>query len=316
MRIAIIGGSGFIGRGLVDSLLSAGHDVVIGDLEPGAHPERTQVLDVRDAQAVTAFVQGADWVYNLAAVHRDDVRPLSLYDEVNVGGAQNICDACRAAGVTQQVFASSVAIYGFPEGVPDEEAPKRPFNDYGRTKLAAEAVYDSWITEDAARTLVIVRPTVVFGRENRGNVYNLMRAIATGPSLMLGDGSNRKSMAYVANVVAFLVWSLDRPTGHHVYNYVDKPDLDMNALVRTIRGALGRRPSPRLRLPYSLAWGIGAALDAAARASGRRFPLSRIRVKKFCSNTRFSSDRMRAHGFRPPVALEDGIADTIRHEFG
>lgn len=221
--------------------------------------------DVRDLDAMRSIVAGCDVVYSLAAEHRDDVRPLSLYDEVNVDGARRVCEACTQAGVKRIVFTSSVAIYGFPRGEADESAPRRPFNDYGRTQLEAEAAYEAWWKEDPTRSLFVVRPSVVFGEQNRGNVYNLMRAIAKGPSLMLGEGANRKSMAYVGNVAAFLNWGLERPAGHHTYNYVDKPDLDMNTLVRNIRAALGRRPQPRLRLPYRVAYGTGAVLDLAAR---------------------------------------------------
>lgn len=52
---------------------------------------------------------------NLAAEHRDDVRPISLYDEVNVGGAQNVCVAANELGIEHIILTSSVSIYGFPE---------------------------------------------------------------------------------------------------------------------------------------------------------------------------------------------------------
>ena len=79
------------------------------------------------------------------------------------------------------------------------------------------------------RSLVIVRPTVVFGEGNRGNVYNLLRQIASRRFLMFGDGRNKKSMAYVENVAAFIEYSLSFKKGVHIYNYIDKPDFDMNS---------------------------------------------------------------------------------------
>jgi len=84
----------------------------------------------------------------------------------------------------------------------------------------AESVYKEWQQEDTKnRTLAIVRPTVIFGEGHRGNVYNLLNQIFTGRFVMFGDGRNRKSMAYVENVVAFLEHSLSFKPGVHIYNY-------------------------------------------------------------------------------------------------
>ena len=56
--------------------------------------------------------------------------------------------------------------------------------------------------------------------------------------IVVGNGNNKKSMAYVENVAAFLEWSLQRGKGVHIYNYIDKPDFDMNALVSISRKIL------------------------------------------------------------------------------
>ena len=132
-------------------------------------------------------------IINLAAVHRDDVRPLSRYDDVNVQGAKNICEAARKHEINQIIFTSSVAVYGFAPTDTDESGEFNYFNDYGRTKFMAEQVYKAWQEEDPkSRTLVILRPTVIFGEGNRGNVYNLLRQIAARKFLMFGDGKNIK----------------------------------------------------------------------------------------------------------------------------
>jgi len=109
-------------------------------------------------------IGGSDVLINLAAVHRDDVRPLSLYDDVNVGGARSVCEAARKHNITKIIFTSSVAIYGFAAPDTDESGIVDYFNDYGRTKYLAECVYKEWQQEDPDnRSLIIVRPTVIFG---------------------------------------------------------------------------------------------------------------------------------------------------------
>ena len=315
-RVTVIGGSGFIGTRLVQLLLAEGHDVTIVDkAESREHPGLVRVADVRDAEALTEACRGAEVLYNLAAEHRDDVRPLSLYDEVNVDGARNTCSAARALGIDALVFVSSVAVYGFASAPLDESAPTRPFNDYGRTKLEAERVFQAWQEESPERGLTIVRPTVVFGEGNRGNVYNLLRQIAEGPFFMVGSGRNRKSMAYVDNVAAFLAHVLRFESGLRTFNYVDEPDFDMNQLVATIRDSLGQTRATGVRLPYAAAYTAGAILDALAAATGRSLPISRVRVQKFCADSRFVARRALDSGFAPPFSLESALQRTISHEF-
>ena len=316
MRVILVGGSGFIGSVLAHRLLGAGHQITIVDkVASKSHPALCRIADVRDAAALEVSCRGGEVLYNLAAEHRDDVRPLSLYEEVNVGGAQNLCRAAEQAGIERIVFTSSVAVYGFVEDEVDERAPTRPFNEYGRTKLAAEGVYDAWQAASPQRTLVTVRPTVVFGPGNRGNVYNLLRQVVrTGP-VVIGSGRNRKSMAHVENVAAFLEWCLNLPRGRHLFNYADKPDLEMRELVSTVHARLGG--SGRVRgLPFAAAMALGAAAEGVSRLTGRSLPLSRVRVRKFAANTRFSAARALAAGFAPPLELREALERTVEVEFG
>jgi nucleoside-diphosphate-sugar epimerase len=318
-RIAVIGGGGFIGSRLIDRLARTDHTAFV--IDRSARPEgdvEFRSCDVCDRDRLIESCAGADVIVHLAAEHRDDVQPVSRYTEVNVQGTENVCAAARAAGIRKLVFTSSVAVYGFTErGRPlAEDAPARPFNEYGRTKYLAEQVLQKWFEEDPGRSLVIMRPTVVFGERNRGNVYNLLRQIVRGPFLMIGNGSNRKSMAYVENVAAALEFSLGLGAGTHLFNYVDKPDYDMNQLVALIRSVLGDEKGVGLRLPYSIGLAAGICADGAAWLARRPLPFSRVRVEKFCASTEFAADRIRALGFRPPVDLQDALRRTIEFEFG
>ena len=320
MSICIVGGSGFIGTRLCQRLASdprvGPEGFTIVDKALGtAFPAQTRVADVRDLPALQAAVGAAKVVVNLAAEHRDDVRPLSLYDEVNVGGARHLCQVARVQGIQTLVFTSSVAVYGFAPLDTDETGEIAPFNDYGRTKFEAEGVLRSWQAEaPQTRTLVVIRPTVVFGEQNRGNVYNLLRQIASGRFLMIGAGENRKSMAYVDNVAAFIQHAMAFAPGVHTYNYIDKPDFTMNALVSQVRQRLGKGQGVGLRLSYPLGYALGLMADGVSRLTGRSLPVSAIRVKKFCANTAFNTSV--AHtGFVAPVALQDALARTVSHEF-
>jgi len=131
---------------------------------------------------------------------------------------------------------------------------------------------------------------------------------------MVGRGQNRKSMAYVENVAAFLEHALTFTPGVHVYNYIDKPDFTMNILVGHVNQLLGMSSRIRIRLPYSIGLMIGNCFDLVAKITSRKFPISAIRVKKFCANSVYESS-IAETGFVPPVPLMEAIERTVRYEF-
>jgi len=315
LNVLILGGSGFVGTRLTE-LLKNDHQVTIGDLVKSEfYPELWKHCDVCEDDDLRAVMQGQDCVINLAASHRDDVRPISLYTRNNVEGAEHVCKIATELGIHLIVFTSSVAVYGFPEYEYDEDAPKHPFNEYGRTKLLAEAVYEKWQQSNSQNMLHVVRPTVIFGERNRGNVYNLFRQLASGRFLMVGNGKNRKSMAYVGNIVAFLRWNIEEnKQAYSVYNYIDKPDFDMNDLVSGFEKELGKKLPP-ISLPYWLGLCGGYCFDLLAFVTRRTFPISSIRVKKFCAQTVFSSEKMQKSGFKPPFDMQEALHRTVHFEF-
>ena len=195
-------------------------------------------------------LQDTDCVILLAAQHRDDVHPTSLYYETNVGGMEKTLKAMEKNGVKRIVFYSSVAVYGLNKKNPNEEHPADPFNHYGKSKWQAEVVLQEWYKTHPDWNINIIRPTVIFGERNRGNVYNLLKQIASGKFLMVGNGNNKKSMAYVGNIVAFTKFLMEnKTTGYNVYNYIDKPDFNMNELVGHVSKVLNKH-IPTTHFPY------------------------------------------------------------------
>ena len=200
-NIGIIGSEGFLG-----TRLKKGSKIKVFYLGFDKVSDRTNSSEYLDVEITGTLkkLSKCSALINLAAVHRDDIYPVSRYDDVNVQGAVNVCNAARKYQIKHIIFTSSVAIYGFARENTDESGTPN-FNDYGRTKYLAEQVYKEWLAEAPnERTLVIARPTVIFGEGNRGNVYNLLKQIASKKFVMFGNGKNKKSMAYVENVAAFL----------------------------------------------------------------------------------------------------------------
>jgi nucleoside-diphosphate-sugar epimerase len=315
MYITIIGGSGFIGTRLTTRFLAIGHTVKIVDKnESKKYPHLHIYADVSEPETLEKTLIGSDVVINLAAEHRDNVTPKFLYDNVNVKGAENVCNVCTKLGIRKIIFTSSVAVYGFAPIGTDETGKIGYFNDYGRTKWLAEEEYRKWLVSNSDNSLTIIRPTVVFGEQNRGNVYNLLRQISSGKFLMVGDGKNIKSMAYVENVAAFIEYNLNNSYGEHLYNYVDKPNFNMNTLIVEVNRILGK--SKRLfHWPYWLGYFGGMSCDVLAFILHKKLSISSIRVKKFCLNTMFESSNITKTNFKAPVTIIEGLERTIKYEF-
>ena len=161
-KVSIIGGAGFLGTRL--SSVFENHELQhdIYDINSNGK-SNIKIADIEDLASLKMSSE-TEAIINLAAVHRDDIKPISRYDDVNVQGSVNVCEAARIHNINKIIFTSSVAIYGFAEPDTDESGKPNYFNDYGRTKFLAENVYRDWYEEDPEnRTLIIIRPTVIFG---------------------------------------------------------------------------------------------------------------------------------------------------------
>ncbi|MFL2731104.1 MAG: NAD-dependent epimerase/dehydratase family protein [Gammaproteobacteria bacterium] len=313
-KTAIIGGSGFLGTRLSKIFIENNIDFSVFDIVNPSENVEFFFLDVLDKKSLDQL-EGYTTIINLAAVHRDDVKPLSKYDEVNVEGAVNICNAAKKYHINKIIFTSSVAIYGFAEPNTGETGDANYFNDYGRTKFLAEKVYKEWYEENKnSRVLSIVRPTVIFGEGNRGNVYNLLKQINSKRFFMIGNGKNIKSMAYVENVAEFLKYCISFEKGLNIYNYIDKPDYEMNDLIKVVRFNLFKKNNIGLRLPGAIGIIIGIFADLVSFLIRKPLPISRIRILKFMKTTQFASSVSKTN-FYPPISLQDGLIKTINYEF-
>jgi nucleoside-diphosphate-sugar epimerase len=181
--------------------------------------------------------------------------------------------------------------------------------------LAEEALRGWYNNNPQGKSLTIIRPTVIFGERNRGNVYNLLKQIASGKFLMVGKGTNYKSMAYVGNIAAFIKYHLENTKpGYQVFNYIDKPDVNMNELVSQVEKSLDKN-IPSAHFPYWLGMLGGYGFDVLSKVTGKKFPVSAVRVKKFCATTQFDATAAHSCGFKAPYTLAEGLHNTLHYEF-
>ena len=318
MKITLIGASGFVGTRLMNLLKESSNDYELKniDLQPSHFfNQYTTIGDVRDQEQMNKELANTDLVVLLAAQHRDDVSPVSLYYDTNVGGMEKTLHAMEKNGVKRIVFFSSVAVYGLNKHNPNEEHEKDPFNHYGKSKWQAEQLLQEWYKTHTDWNINIIRPTDIFGERNRGNVYNLLKQIASGQFLMVGKGNNKKSMAYVGNVVSFVKFLIDnKVTGYNIYNYIDKPDFTTNELVLLVEKVMNKH-IPNTHFPYWLGMAGGYVFDLISFITRKKLTISSVRVKKFCATTEFDASKMLASGFKAPYTLSEGLSRTLQYEF-
>ncbi|NLI46864.1 MAG: NAD-dependent epimerase/dehydratase family protein [Acidobacteria bacterium] len=278
MREALItGGAGFIGSHLADRLLAEGWGVTAADnFDPFYDPAvkrrnvaphldnpryRLVEADIRDAAALAAALgpwpadpAGAVIVHLAAkAGVRPSIADPVAYEQVNVGGTQNLLELARARGVTQFVFGSSSSVYGVNPRVPwrEDDAGLRPISPYAATKVAGELLGHVYSHLHGVR-FVALRFFTVYGPRQRPDlaIHKFARLIRAGrPVPLYGDGSTSRDYTYVDDIVAGIRAAMDWRAGPYaVINLGNSHTVTLAELVAALEAALGARAAVE-RLP-------------------------------------------------------------------
>jgi nucleoside-diphosphate-sugar epimerase len=324
----VFGGTGFIGTHLAQHLLreNLAKKIVLVDivaprndayaslLQKGLQSGQVEFVawDVRKPVPATLLPARAGIVFNLAAVHREPGHEPQEYFETNLLGAENVCAYASAAQCTRMVFTSSIAPYGPSNELKDETSLPMPETPYGSSKLAAEQTHAAWQAASPERKLLILRPGVVFGPGENGNVTRLIRSIVKGYFFYTGNRPTRKAGGYVKElclVTQFGIEHQDRSgESNTTLNFSMDPPATMETYVDAIRKVVGRRRAPRSVPRFAL---LGAAylIDAVARTVGVRQPISPVRVSKTFRSTLVDPRRLRELGYVWRFSLEDALRD-------
>lgn len=313
MKILLTGGSGFIGSHLRKRL----HDVELVNIdlkEPRLYQNSKHQFikgDIRNVDDVKKVMMGCDMVLHLAAIWDDFSVSDSFYFDTNVNGTKVLIENAKALGIEKFVNYSSVSVYGeYAFACRENETPFEPVNAYGKSKLEAEKLFDEWINQNSKVSVIHLRPSVVFGENNYGNIYRLINQIASGFYCNIKKGNALKSISYVENLVEATVYLMgNMKSGIEAYNYADEPHMNAIEISNVIAKAL-KKGNP-ITIPYWLAYTMALPFDGLIALTKKNLPVSTMRVKKYCTQTLNSCDKLKSTGFIPMIDSKEGLRRMV-----
>lgn len=313
MPLALVtGATGFVGSALCRALIRRGYRVraAVRDAERMAHSggSTLEYIGIGDIGPATEW-QGAcadvECVVHLAArthvLNETAGDALSEYRRVNVGGTSALARAAGRAGAGRFIFVSSIKVNGesTPEHPFTENDPPHPEDAYGISKWEAEQA----LSEIAARfgmQTVTLRPPLVYGPGVKGNLLELMKAVARGIPLPLASIRNRRSLLFVGNLVDAIIAAIESPTASGKTYLVGDEEVSTPGLIRALAAAL--------RVPVRLFPCPPALLKGAASVLGRS-----AAVERLVGSLRIDSSRIRRElGWMPQTSLAEGLAQMAR----
>jgi nucleoside-diphosphate-sugar epimerase len=313
----VFGGAGFIGSHLLKSLAASGEydTLVSADIQP----PRFQVpgvryvhCDVRQPipdELRNGVNDGAE-IYNLAAVHTTPGHEDWEYYWTNVLGAIHIVDFARRSGINIIVFTSSIAVYGPTEDPKDEISSPEPEIAYGKSKLCAEKIHQNWQSEHAdLRKLVMVRPAVIYGYQERGNFTRLAKLMRAGRFVYPGRRTTIKSCGYVSDLVRSFRFMLDRPEPSIVYNFAHPERYTAEDICRAY-AKVGGFALPKIVVPISLMMIAGRIFELLSRL-GLKTSINRARILKLYRSTNIVPRVLKETGFNFRFDLEASLQDWL-----
>ena len=319
MRVVITGGTGFLGRHIVQRLAVAGHEVVftgrngktadgiMAGIRPAVSFAPLAHGTPQAAAEMGRICRGAGAVVHCAALSAPWGRAQDFHDAY-VASAQEVVDACRDGGVPRLVHISTPSLYACRRdrlGIREDDPLPEPVNEYARTKLAAERIAAG---ADLAE-VVVLRPRAIFGPCDETLLPRLLRILSKGVVPLVRGAQTMTDVTYVANVVdaveAALCVLLPRP--RPVYNITNGEPMPMAELFALLVSAFDLRVRP-LQVPRMALNAMAATCEALACVTGKDPVLTRYSAGVLSwSQTLDITAARQELGYAPRVSVRDGL---------
>ena len=313
----VTGGSGFVGRQLIQRLVARNvHVLALARSEPAAAivNEAGAVArrgDLLDEHAITDGMRGCDTVFHVAG-HLSEWDAYEVFHQANVVGTRTMLAAAKAAGLSTFVAVGAAAVVmGRPMSMKNisEDLPLQApsWGPYITTKAEAERLVREANTAEL-RT-VVIRPPLIWGAGMP--MLDEMVATAEAGHFALPDaGRQAMSTSHVDNVVECLILAAEKGRGGEAYHVTDG---EITTLKHVLTDLLGTRGIPPIKrsAPFGLAWRMAAALEGIWRTfrSRTKPPITRQTLRMIGKD--FTLDIAKARrdlGYVPVINWAEGIA--------
>jgi nucleoside-diphosphate-sugar epimerase len=305
IRLLLTGSSGFVGTNLYDAFHQDFELYGLNIIKSGKIPEE-KVFGWDELDRLPQV----DAILHLAGKAHDtsNTAKEAEYFEVNLGLTKKIFGHFLKSSATKFIFFSSVkAVADSVEGqILTEDAIPNPMTPYGKSKLAAEEYIQSKPIPDH-KSVFILRPCMIHGPGNKGNLNLLYKVVQKGIPWPLGAFENRRSFASIGNVSYILRRLIEETVPSGTYNVADDEPLSTNHLILLIAESLGRKP--RIwSLSKSLITSIVKASDAL------KLPLNSERLKKLTESYVVSNEKIKSvlKIDNMPVSANEGMMKTLK----
>jgi nucleoside-diphosphate-sugar epimerase len=319
VKCFVTGATGFIGSHIARILTEKGHNVDVFvrktsslDLIDGL-PVSTVTGDITDADSLfDGISEDTEWLFHNAARMADwGARPRQW--PINVEGTRNVLEAARKKDVERFIYTSSTALYGFRGEEMDEESPRKPYQAYQESKLAAEDLVWEY-GRDYGIKATVVRPPSVVGHGDMYTGPQLINALKSGSWVYFGDGSNRQSFVHGEDVASLLILTAEKfskaqGNAYNVTSFVT----EMRTFIEALADELGVQKNFR-RIPYRLAWGVGRTAESLYKAFNRKNSplLTTFRVKLFGLDYCVDDSKARKElDYRPKWDFSSTVKDMV-----
>lgn len=306
----IFGGCGFIGSHMQRLLREKYPDakIYVADLLAEG-TEFSQKIDVRKPIEMSGSFGPNTLVFNFAAIHRTPGHPDHAYFETNIRGAENVCDFARKHGIENIVFTSSIAPYGAAEELKTEDTLPTPNTPYGISKLVAEKIHREWAAESGNHRLSIVRPGIVFGKGENGNMTRLYKGLKGHKFAYAGRKDTIKACIYVKDLVRVMLAMAENESANRVqlYNCCYSPSFTIEQIASTMLKATGMNR----HIPYIPQKPMMVAATVCGMFGGLGLGICPARVKKLMVSTNIDGAKL-AQDYPLGYSLEEAFRDWFK----
>jgi nucleoside-diphosphate-sugar epimerase len=236
------------------------------------------------------------WIFNFAAVHREPGHEYNEYFDTNIPGAENVCAFAELSGIKNIFFTSSIAPYGKSLEQRTEASELYPETAYGISKALAEKIHETWLVKDKSRRLIIVRPSVIFGPKDPGNVYRMIKSLKKGTFVLPDGGKVVKGYGYVYGLVESMLFCINQTDSHIVYNYAENPLVNLSEMVQVAKNELAIT-KPTLKIPVALLVILARIIQIVFKILGKKSDIHPVRVRKAGFPTNIKPQYLIDHDF-------------------